>query len=69
MIPKGLRMQVGLEQGGIVGMTVEDGRIILQPVKNPSGWRRWRGALSGSNALQELMNEHRGEVEKDEKGS
>lgn len=69
MIPKVLRRQVGLEQGGIVGVTVEDGRIILEPVKDPSGWRRWRGVLAGSNALQELMNEHRREVEKDERGS
>jgi len=31
----------------------------------PTDWRRWGGVLKGTNALQELEEEHRQETEKE----
>ena len=70
VIPKALRQRVGLQDGGRVTVSVDDGHIILEPVPAESaGWRKWRGALKGERALAELAAEHRAEVEADAKGS
>lgn len=51
----------------VVSVSVEDRGVLLRKV--PPGqkpWMRWRGALKGSGALEELEREHRQEVDRDE---
>lgn len=63
VIPKKIRRQVGLEDGGVVKVELEGDRIILEPVERSGpGWRRWRGILRGTRALQEHADEHRTEA-------
>ena len=65
VLPKVLRDEVGLAQGGAVEVRVEGGRIVLAPIPgNRGGWQRWEGLLAGSNALGEHVAEHREEVER-----
>ena len=70
VIPKPIRDRLGLEQGQVLEVTELDGAIMLRPHRRGSGppgkdWRRWRGVLAGTGALQELEAEHRREIERD----
>ncbi len=70
VVPKGIRQKLGLEQGGSLKVELVDGRIVMEPLDEGqrSGWRRWGGALKGSEVLQKHLAEHRREVEQDEEG-
>ncbi len=68
VLPQSIRESLGLEQGTVFEVRVEEGKIVLQPLSTPSrgkDWRRWMGGFRGSRALQELIEEHREEVERD----
>ena len=63
-IPKAIREEVGLEEGTELAIEIAGQDLIMRKV--PSGsWRRWRGVLKGTNALEELEREHREEIERD----
>ena len=65
VLPKTLREEVGLAQGGTVDVRIEDGRIVLAPIRGDKGdWRRWEGLLAGSDALRQHVEEHRAEVQR-----
>lgn len=68
VVPKRIREELGLERGGSLRVELVNGRIVMEPLggDNRAGWRRWRGSLKGSEALQEHLAEHRHEVEKDD---
>jgi AbrB family looped-hinge helix DNA binding protein len=66
-IPKSIREQAGLKEGTELAISVENRAVMLRKVADTS-WRRWRGALKGTGAIEELEQEHRREVERDEKG-
>jgi AbrB family looped-hinge helix DNA binding protein len=71
VIPKDVRRRLGIEQGQMLEVAEVEGGILLRPMKAsklkmPSDWREWEGILKGTNALQELEEEHRQEIEHDE---
>ncbi|MBI1748265.1 MAG: AbrB/MazE/SpoVT family DNA-binding domain-containing protein [Acidobacteria bacterium] len=64
-IPKSIRDKVGLEEGTALAIVVRNQDLVMRKV--PSGsWRRWRGALKGTNVLEDLEREHREEINQDE---
>jgi AbrB family looped-hinge helix DNA binding protein len=68
VIPKEVRDALGIRQGEQLEVAVEGDRIVLsRPSGPPAGldWRRWRGFLRGTNALEEHLAEHRAEVDHD----
>jgi AbrB family looped-hinge helix DNA binding protein len=68
VLPKRLRDEMAIREGDRVEISREDDRIVLrllQPHERPADWRRWRGALAGSEALEEHLREHREEVAAD----
>lgn len=68
VLPKQLRDELSIHEGDRVEISREDDRIVLrliEPHDRPSGWRRWRGVLGGSRALEEHLREHRQEVAAD----
>ena len=60
VIPKAIRERLGIQGGDELDVTVERGGIHLRLKQD---WRRWRGVLAGTGALQELEAEHRREIE------
>lgn len=67
VIPKEIRNRLGLEKGSRLKINVMEGHFIVKPAReDEKGWRRWRGALKGTRALEEHVEEHRREVRKDE---
>lgn len=70
VIPKEVRRRLGIEQGQVLEVSEVEGGVLLRPMKAsrlkiPADWREWRGILKGTNALQELEEEHRREIERD----
>lgn len=68
VIPKPIRDRLGIKRGQELEVDAEDDVIHLRLRKGgrkPSkpDWRRWRGVLAGTGALQELEAEHRREIE------
>ena len=63
-IPKTIREQIGLTEGTDLAISVENQDLIMRKVSIGS-WRRWRGVLKGSGALQEHEQEHREELRRD----
>lgn len=65
VIPKAIQRRLGIQVGDVLELGVVDGAIVLrrrgrgEPTR---GWRRWRGVLAGTRALQELEAEHSREV-------
>lgn len=65
VLPKEVRERLGLAQGGHVSVRVEQGAIVMELAPEArAAWARWRGALRGSNALDELIAEHKAEVDR-----
>lgn len=67
VIPKQIRDRLGLHRGQVLEVDVAGGAIRMRPRKEgkqpASGdWRRWRGVLAGTGALQDLEAEHRREI-------
>ncbi len=64
VLPREIRQALGLQKGDKLEVRLEEGRIVLTRY-SPAGegdWRRWRGLLAGTLALQEHLSEHRDEV-------
>ena len=66
-LPAAVRKRFALRQGDRVAVTVENDRIVLQPLDVPSqsDWRRWRGVLANTDALADHLEEHALEVAHD----
>ncbi|HEX2164738.1 MAG TPA: AbrB/MazE/SpoVT family DNA-binding domain-containing protein [Thermoanaerobaculia bacterium] len=65
VLPKQLRDEMELREGDRVEIAREGDRIVLRPLAasgEAGDWRRWRGTLSGSDALADHLREHREEV-------
>lgn len=71
VLPKNIREQLALETGRQLKVELAGDSIILEPVEETEkrGWRRWGGAFRGSGMLDDLLAEHRIEVERDEKNT
>jgi AbrB family looped-hinge helix DNA binding protein len=68
VIPKEIRDKLGLNEGAGIEIEIQGQDLIIRKSKVPS-WRKWRGALKGSRALQDHEREHREEVDGDAKGT
>ena len=66
--PKAIREQVGLKEGAELAISVRGRDVIPRKVVDGS-WRRWRGVLKSTYALQEHEREPREEIERDAKDS
>jgi AbrB family looped-hinge helix DNA binding protein len=69
VIPVAVRRQLGLRPGREVFISIEDGRIILEPL--PADLIEYlSGSLksSGKSMLQEHLEEHAEEIRRDEEG-
>ena len=66
-LPKPAREQLGIAAGTELEVVVDQQTIQLRKIE--PRWRRWYGALQGSEALRELEKEHREEIERDEAGA
>jgi AbrB family looped-hinge helix DNA binding protein len=66
-LPEAVRIRFGLRQGDRMAVTIENDRIVLQPldVRESQGWRQWRGALENTDALAAHLEEHAVEVAND----
>lgn len=69
VIPKRIRQQLGIGQGDACEVEVREGEVVLRPVRHAGEWRRWQGLLRGSRALEEHLDGHRREVERDRGGA
>ena len=67
-IPKLVRERLGLTEGSQLALEIKENNLILHKVSSPS-WKKWRGSLRGTNALQEYEQEHHQEVQQDEENS
>jgi AbrB family looped-hinge helix DNA binding protein len=68
VLPKQLRDELSIREGDRVEISREQDHIVLRLIEDrgtTSDWRRWRGVLSGSDALEEHLREHREEVAAD----
>ncbi len=63
-LPGNFRKALRLNDGDQLRLTLEGNRIALTPVHatSPRNWRRWRGCLAGTEALQTHLDEHADEV-------
>ncbi len=63
-LPGDFLKALGLNDGDPLRLSLEGNRIALTPVHtaSPRNWRRWRGCLAGTEALQEHLKEHADEV-------
>ena len=66
VLPIKLREALGLNKGGRVRVALEGNRIAISPIHTPPyhDWRRWRGFLTGTQALQDHIAEHADEAQK-----
>ena len=65
VLPRNLREALGLHEGDRVDVILEDDTILIRRLESPAkhDWRRWRGCLKGTKALQEHIAEHAEEAE------
>lgn len=63
-LPRDIRQAMGLQKGDTLNVTLEGDRLMLTPLQLPKkqDWRRWRGCLTGTRALQQHLAEHADEV-------
>jgi AbrB family looped-hinge helix DNA binding protein len=61
VIPKALRDELGIAPGDEVAFSIEDGAVLVEPVKE---WRSLKGILKGKGLVAELEAEHRWEIER-----
>jgi len=65
VLPREIRQALGLRKGDRLQLTREGDRIVLTPymeTPSPEAWRRWRGRLTGTQALQSHIAEHAEEI-------
>ncbi len=69
VLPREVREALGVRKGDRFAVMLEGERVILTrlPAQVRGDWRRWRGCLAGSRALQEHAAEHADEVRSDER--
>jgi AbrB family looped-hinge helix DNA binding protein len=67
VIPKPMREAVGLVEGVKCRVDKVGNRIVLRPVgtAEQTGWRHWRGRIKDTRALEDHIEEHRREVDRD----
>jgi AbrB family looped-hinge helix DNA binding protein len=64
VLPKKIREKLHLSSGDQFQARIVDGKIILEPLKKDA-IERLHGILAGTDALKELEEEHRREIEND----
>ncbi|MEW5827772.1 MAG: AbrB/MazE/SpoVT family DNA-binding domain-containing protein [Chloroflexota bacterium] len=64
VLPKKIREKLHLKNGDQFQARIEDGKIVLEPVKMDVV-ARLHGILAGTDVLKELEEEHRREIEHD----
>jgi len=65
VIPREIREQMGIKAGTFFEFRrIDDKRLEITVIKNPI--EELEGILKGTNALQQLEEEHRKEIEEDE---
>lgn len=70
VIPKPMRVVLGLGAGAIVEVVLEEGRLVLRPVDGDVAARVLCGMFAdGPDLLADLEAEHRWEIERDERRS
>jgi len=65
VLPRKVREALNLQKGDRLRLTWEDDRLVLIPaagVPTQENWRRWRGRLTGTQALESHMAEHADEI-------
>ena len=62
VIPKALRDELGIDPGDEVAFSIEDGAVLVEPVKE---WRSLKGILKGRGLVAELEADHRWEIERE----
>jgi AbrB family looped-hinge helix DNA binding protein len=68
VLPREIRQALGLQKGDKLRVTLEEGnRLVLTslPSTRAQSWRRWRGQLAGTPALEEHLAEHAQEVSRE----
>jgi AbrB family looped-hinge helix DNA binding protein len=65
VLPQPVRQALGLQEGDKLTVTIEEHSVKLTPMptQQETGWRRWRGYLAGTQALQDHLAEHAEEVD------
>jgi AbrB family looped-hinge helix DNA binding protein len=61
VIPQSVRNRLGLTEGTRLEVRTRNGRLVLSPAgkgDSDRDWRSWRGALTGTRALEEHRTEH-----------
>ena len=58
---------LGLHEGDKLAVSLKDRTVSLTPLpaERAADWQRWRGELTGTNALAEHLVEHAAEVERE----
>lgn len=64
VIPKRIREALGLRPGTKIIVELEDGKVVLRPVKEGIGNRLY-GKYKGLDLLRDLENEHGREIARD----
>jgi AbrB family looped-hinge helix DNA binding protein len=71
VLPREVREALGLQKGSLLQVTVMANAVLIRPARTDEAaapsWRRWRGILRGEGVVQELLEEHRRELERDAK--
>ena len=62
-LPKPIRDELELTEGAELEVSVKNQAVILRKIV--PAWRRWRGAMTGSEVLKEHEEEHCEEVQRD----
>jgi AbrB family looped-hinge helix DNA binding protein len=67
LLPQVLRHALGLQEGDQLEITIEGDRLVLTRVSSVPAqpWQRWRGRLTGTQALQAHMADHEDEVRRE----
>ncbi len=68
VLPREIRQALDLQKGDKLVVTLEEGnRLVLipLPLTRAQNWRRWRGRLAGTPAIEEHLAEHAQEVNRE----
>jgi AbrB family looped-hinge helix DNA binding protein len=66
VIPREIRGRIGIRQGSKLEVELEDGAVVMRPVKAAArGWQDWRGAFAGAGLTRLLAAEHAAERRRD----
>lgn len=64
VLPKDVREAFGLKEGDRVFVEIEGDHVSIRRTQSRPGhdWRRWRGHLAGTRAMEDHLAEHSDEV-------